>query len=78
MRNAGEATLYIGSEGHLDALKLDERDGRIRIAARADERRLLEFPGYVTALHSIAGGLAATVWRFGAESDLYLIDSVEE
>jgi hypothetical protein len=53
-RQDREATLYIGSGAHLDALKLDEGDdGRLRVVDREDESRLLELSGYVTALQPI-------------------------
>ena len=55
-RQDGGSTLYIGSGARLDALKLDEGDdGRPRVVGREDESRLLELPGYVTALQPIAG-----------------------
>ena len=82
-RQDGGSTLYIGSGAHLDALKLDEGDdGRLRVVGREDESRLLELPGYVTALQPIAGGLAAAVHAFprsvsAEESHLYLIDVTE-
>ena len=80
-RQDGGSTLYVGSGAHLNALKLDEGDdGRLRVVGREDETRLLAgFPGYVTALQPIAGGLAAAVYAFppdvsAEESHLYLID----
>jgi Glucose / Sorbosone dehydrogenase len=77
-REDGEATLYVGS-AHLDALKLDEGDdGRVRVVDRADEMRLLAFPGFATALQPIPGGLAAAVYVFDEDSKLYLIDVTEE
>jgi hypothetical protein len=78
-RQVGEATLYVGSGAHLDALKLAEGDnGRLRVVDREDESRLLELSGYVTALQPIPGGLAAAVYAFSGESGLYLIDVNEE
>jgi Glucose / Sorbosone dehydrogenase len=74
----GEPTLYIGSGAHLDALKLNEDGGRVRVADREDETRLIELPGFVTAVRPIPGGLAAAVYAFSDESNLYLIDVAEE
>ncbi len=77
-RQDGEPTLYIGSGAHLDALKLTEDDdGRVHVADREDETRLLELTGFVTAVQSIPGGLAAAVYAFGDESYLYLLDVAE-
>jgi hypothetical protein len=78
-RQDAGATLYIGSGAYLDALKLDEDDaGRPRVVDREDESRLLELPGFVTALQPIPGGLAVAVYAFGGESRLYLVDITEE
>jgi transposase len=72
---AETATLYIGSGAHLDALKLTEDDaGRVFVADREDASPLLELPGFVTSVQRIPGGLAATVYAFSNESQLYLID----
>jgi Glucose / Sorbosone dehydrogenase len=78
-RGDGAATLYVGSGAHLDALKVTEDDdGRVRVADRGDSTRLLDLPGFVTAVQPRPGGLAAAVYAFGGESKLYLLDIDEE
>jgi hypothetical protein len=78
-RQDGAAMLYIGSGAHLDALKLSEDDdGRVFVADREDLTRLLDLPGFVTAVQPIPGGLAVAVFAFDDQSRLYLIDVDEE
>jgi hypothetical protein len=71
----GKATLYVGSGGHLDALTLTEQpDGSVGVADRSDVTRLLDLPGFVTAVKPRPGGLALGVYTFDNQPKLYLLD----
>jgi hypothetical protein len=76
-RDETTATLYIGSAGHVDALRLTEQDGNVLVHDRADLTRLLDLPGFVTSVQPIPGGLAVAVYTFGEGSKLYLVDLPE-
>jgi glucose/sorbosone dehydrogenase len=77
-RDGEQPTLYVGSAGRLDALKLtDDEHGGVGVADRTDVARILDVPGYVTAVKRLGDNLVLGVFTYHDEPNLYILDIVQ-